>query len=335
MSDPTRADLDALIARLSQGGLQDLAARWVAWSLDRPAHEVLDVERLSDLVVAALDAGAQSPRLESWWVERVKAARAAVPKGTARPHVPEELLPPLTELLSRPLAPERALVRRLMRHEAVEELFRETLVGALHGFVARIRTMGLLTPAPFQEAAKVGFGRLKGVFGEARDGLLGGLSHEIERQAEAKIRDFVDAGIQSVLDEVAGHLSNPANAPRFAAWRVHMMDVLLDTELDKLARELDKMGPEPVVAATTGALRALSGRPAFRDEVRSALAAARDALGARTLRSVLEEGGISEAGWREPMEALLVAQLSAFVAAPVFRAWAGEWVVGEAKLQGD
>lgn len=317
----------ALVTRLQQGGLEDLARRWVAWSLDRPAHEVLDVERLSDLVVAALDAGAQSPRLETWLVERLRAARDAVPKGTARPHVPGELLPPLTDLLGQPLAPERALVRRLMRHAAVEELFRETLVGALHGFLARLRSAGTFAPAPFQEAASRGFGRLKGVFGDAREGILGGLSHEFERQAEAKIRDFVDLGIQSVLDEVAGHLSNPANAPRFAAWRVHMLDVLLDTELAALGRELDKLGPEPVIAATVGGLRALSHRPAFRDEVRAALSGARDALGDRTLRSLLDESGVGEAGWREPMEALLTEQLKAFVATPVFAEWAGEWVV--------
>lgn len=312
---------DLVLARIRDGGLVRLARLAVEHVLTQPVSALLDPAWTADLALAALDAAAHNPAAEAQLLARAKEARARVPNIRLQGRLPAEAMDPLREALARPYVPDRVLVRRLLRHEAAERLLKDILMGALQGFAKRLRS-----PAPNLGRS---LGRFKDAFGDGmREGLLGGLSHELERQAEARVREFVDSALQTLMDEVALHLSDPAHAATYGAWRAFFLDTLLDTPLPDLAREVDKLDLEALVRTTVGVARSLSRRPESRDELRSAFEVALREAGGRTVRELLAEGGLPEDVWRGQIEEMLVRQAEGFVETAAFRGWLEE-VLGE------
>lgn len=312
------AELEAVLARLDQGGWERLATLWVEHLLDRPVSELLDPALVADLAVTTLEATASNDRTEAWLRERINEARARVPTGNLRDRVPSEIVAPLERLLERPYVPERLLVRRLLRHEAVETLLRDTLVGALGSFARRMRPPGL-------GQAGRGLGRLRESFGEGlKEGLLGGLSHELERQAEARVRDFVDSTLQAIMDEVAIHLCDPANALQFGAWRAYLLETLLDTDLRTLAREAEKFDPEAAFEASHAIVKALLQQKDLKEQIRTGLERVATEAGDRSLRGMLAEAGLDPELWRPGVEAMLAREGRSLGSSAAFRVWLGE-----------
>ena len=136
------------------------------------------------------------------------------------------------------MVPDRALVGRLVEHGAIEDLLRELLVGALQGFVKRLR--------PAVPGSDRAVGRLRSLK-RVSEGMLGGLGAEIERQAEQKAKDFVDSILSSVVAQAADDLCDPAKAEDYGRFRAHLLDQLLDTPLEDLKREADKLDTDTVV----------------------------------------------------------------------------------------
>lgn len=308
--------VETVLARLEGGGWDRFAAAWVDHLLGRPLAELIDPDWLAELVVALLEATVDNAQTEAWLKARVTALRGRVPTGNLRGRVPPEVVAPLSRLLSRPFSPDRTLVRRLLRHEAVERLLKDTLVGALQGFAHRLRPPVPLAP---------GLGRLRESFGAGmKEGLLGGLSQEIERQAEVKAREFVDGALQSVMDEVATHLCDPAHAQRYGAWRGYLLDTLLDSPMPTLAREADKLDLDEIVATVRAVGQALVRRAELRDEIRRGLKALAAEAGEQTVRGALAESGVAESAWRPSAERMLVREARAFSQSPAFHALLGE-----------
>ena len=307
---------ETVLARLSDGGWERLASGVVDHLLSRPLAELIDPGWLAELVVAVLEATVDNAQTEAWLRARVTAMRGRIPAGNLRARMPGDVVRPLHRLLSRPYAPDRLLVRRLLRHEAVERLLKDTLLGAIQGFAQRLRP-----PVPIAP----GLGRLRDSFGAGmKDGLLGGLSHELERQAEVKAREFVDSALQSVMDEVATHLTDPAHAPRYGAWRGYLLDTVLDTPLQTLAKEADKLDLDEVVATTRAVGQAIVRRPELTDEIRRGLEVLGREAGQTTVASALAEGGLTESAWRPSLERMMVREARAFADTPAFRDWLGE-----------
>jgi hypothetical protein len=150
--------------------------------------------------------------------------------------------------------------------------------------------------------------------------MLGGLSQEIERQAEARIKDFVDGAVHSFVEQVADHVTAPEHAAAYAAFRVHLVDTLVDTELAVFASEIDKLHPEALVATGAATARALARREGFEGEIAAALRAAIDASSGRSLGELLAQAGIRE-DWRRETESQLVAEARNLVASDAFRRW--------------
>ena len=322
MSESPKAPSAELVTRrLNDGGWQRFASAWIDHLLARPIADLIDPAWVADLTVALLEATVDNPQTEAWIRTRVLALRAAVPTGSLRAAVPPDVVRPLNALLRRPYAPDQALVRRLLRHDAVEHLLKDTLLSALQGFARKLRP-----PGGFGHGAVMpGLGKLRDSFGAGmRDGLLGGLSHELERQAEQKAREFVDSALQSVMDEVATHLCDPAHAPRYGAYRAYLLDALLDTPLSALAREGDKLDLDEVVNTTRAVGQALVRRASLKDEIRRGLELLAREAGQTTAGQAMAESGIAEAAWRPSAEAMLVREASAFSATPAFEAWLGE-----------
>jgi hypothetical protein len=195
----------------------------------------------------------------------------------------------------------------------MQRLLRDVLVGALRGFVRKLKAP---VPRPLS--------KLRALGGKAlQDGVLGGLSHEIERQAEARIKDFVDGAVHGFVEQVADHVTAPEHTSAYAAFRVHLVDTLLDTELSVFAGEIEKLQPEALVATGAATARALARRDGFEGEIERALRAAIDASSGRSLGELLDEAGIRE-DWRKEAEGQLAAQARNLVASDAFRRWLAE-----------
>ena len=178
-----RTDAEQLQRRLENGGLESLATLAIDHLLTRPVAELVDPEWVARQMVLALEAVSAGPETEEWLAKRIAELRETVPSGTVGDRMPDEIRRPLRDVVGRVYLPDRVLVGRLLDHAAMQRLLRDVLVGALRGFVAKLKAP---VPRPLS--------RLRALGGKAlQDGVLGGLSHEIERQAEARIKDFQDA----------------------------------------------------------------------------------------------------------------------------------------------
>ena len=74
--------------------------------------------------------------------------------------------------------------------------------------------------------------------------MLGGLGAEIERQADKP--NFVDSILSSVVAQAADDL-RPCEGRGLRALSGHLLDQLLDTPLEDLKREADKLDTDTVV----------------------------------------------------------------------------------------
>ena len=305
-----RTEAERLLRRLEDGGLDSLATLAIDHVLARPVSELVDPEWVAHQVVLALEAVSAGPETEQWLAKRIADLRDTVPAGTVGDRLPDEIRRPLRDVVEKTYLPDRVLVGRLLDHAAMQLLLRDVLVGALRGFVAKLKAP---VPRPLS--------KLRALGGKAlQDGVLGGLSSEIERQAEARIKDFVDGAVHTFVEQVADHVTAAQHAPAYAAFRVHLVETLLDTELAVFAGEIDKLQPEDLVATGAATARALARRAGFEGEIAAALRAAIDASSGRSLGDLLAEAGIRE-DWRRETEAQLAAQARNLVASEGFRMW--------------
>jgi hypothetical protein len=330
LGDPA---LVALVrARLAGGALDKLVHDVVQHVLERPVAELLEPGWLAQQVLTGLRAGTRDDRTERWVRDQLRELQAAVPKGKLGGQVPSEVLVPLRAVLSRKLLFDRALVGRMLDHDAARHLVTDLLSGALHSFVEKLRPVAGVASSIGQSMtagrAGRGFDRLKllgqGVKGLS-EGVLGGISAEIEHRAEGRVKDFVDGALSAAMDQVADHLCAPENAARYASYRLHVLDTVLDTDNRVLVGELDKLDPDNLVATVAGALRSLADRPGFEAELERALRAGIEGTGGRSLGDLLRETGIERGEGDDVWRARLTEQLSAeariFVAGDAFGAW--------------
>lgn len=310
------ASTKQVVSRLEDGGLASLATLIVDWMMERPVGQLVEPRWMAEQVVVALEAVSSGPQTEQWLNKRIAELREQVPEGTTGDRVPREVSDPLLDVVGKTYLPDRALVGRLLDHDAVRRLFKDVLVGAIEGFVRRLRL-----PPGSQERASRRLGKLRALGEKAlQDSVLGGLSHELERQAEQRIREFVEGAIHAVIEEVGDHLCAPEHADRYASYRAYLVQSVLDTELQVIAGEIDKLHPDDLVATGAATARALAGRDGFVEEVEAVIAAVIEAAEGRSMRDYLTEAGVKES-WRDDVEAMLVQRGLEIVRTPEFTVW--------------
>lgn len=295
------------LARLKNGGIDAFVDLLLNDLLDRPVVELVDPDWLAARLAEATRSAAADPQVESWFRDRVTDARRRVPQG--RPQVPPEILDPLRALLARPYVPDRALVGRLLDHEAVRLLLRSLFQDLLIGFVKKLKA-----PLPAAARSPLNLGGLKR-FGE---GVLGAVGHELEAQVDGKAREFMDAGIGRLVDQLADHLCDPQRTRDFGDWRAHGVDVLLGTDMKVLAGEVEKLDPESLVATGAALVRGIANRPELPTELAAIIRAATEATEGRTARSLL--GGLEQHGI-DAVRDVLVQRGRAVVETRAFAAW--------------
>jgi hypothetical protein len=265
------------------------------------------------LAASARDAAAD-PRVEEWFRARVVDARARVPSGP--PVVPHEIRGPLRDVLARPYVPDREILGRILDHDAARLLLRNLFQDVLVAFARRIRpTMpGQGKPLPVFK----GLHRLGG-------NMLAAAGHELEQQVEHRAREFMDAGVQRLVEKLADELCNPRLVNEYGEWRAHAMDVLLATDLTRLAAEVEKLDPEALVATGAALVRGIAGREELVGQLEQVLRAALDASENRSVRELL--GGLEVHGIGMIRD-VMRQRARAVVETDAFAAWWEEIVEG-------
>ncbi len=330
MSESALRDIDDLVVRLEGPPIEALVAMVVEHTLNRPLEELLAPEWVADQVLLTLDSATQNDATRTWIQSQVRAMRQQVPAGKPRDHLPHEVVHPLRQIVARPILLDRVLVGRLLDHEAARHLVTDILNNGLRGFAEKLKPVAGAVSNTVQQSR--GFGRLKKLSSGVQtlgDGILGGMSRELEQRAEQKILVFVDDALHAAMERVADHLCDPDNAARFGDYRAHALDVLLDTDNRSLAREFDKLEPDNVVDVAVATLRAVSRREGLREELVEAVRRVIHENGRRTLRDWLREAGVhsvSEEEWRRGFQEQLVQEARVFVRTPTFREWLVSWL---------
>ncbi len=307
------------MARLRSGGTDRLVDLLLDDLLDRPLEEMIDVPWLARQLGAAARSASRDTRLEARVREHVASLRRRVGSGPVP--VPREIRAPLRELLARGYVPDRLLVGRLLDHDTARLMLQHIFQDLLGAIIRRLK-------APAQSAAArtpLAFGRLQKL-GERLGGEVRGvLGQEVERVVEEKAREVMDASLFRLVEVMADHLCDPNMGVAYAAWRVHMLDVVLGSDQRALAAEVEKLDPDELVATSVALARALVNRPELDGELESVLRLAVEESQGRSLRTML--GGL-EAHGIDVLRDLLRQRAAAVVETPGFTAWWDEVVEG-------
>lgn len=309
----------AALGRLRAGGTDRLVDLLLDDVLDRPLSELVDPAWVARQLVVASRAVAADQKLEDWLRGRLAELRKQVPQGHLP--LPASVRGPLEEVLKKPYRPDRLLVGRLMDHDTARALLKSTFHDLLVGFARKLR------PAMPSRPAGINLGGRLSKLGEVVGGVVG---HEVERQVEEKAREFMEAGVQRLVNTIADHLCDPRWVEDYASWRLYALDVLLSTDMKDLQAEVEKLDPDALVATGTAIARGFLAREELESELFSVLKTALEQSGNRSLRSLLSEVGSGEIGDQgiRMLRDLLRQRAAAVVETEAFAQWWAEVVEG-------
>lgn len=294
-------------ARLRAGGVDRFVDLMVDDLLDRPVAELVDPAWLARQLAATARAAAADPQVEAWIRSRVKDVRGRVGAGPVA--LPRELRGPLEEVLRRPYVPDREVVGRILDHDTSRLLLKQLFQDMLVGFARKLR--------PALPAAKAPLPAFRGLQ-KLGENVLGGLGHELEAQLETRAREFMDAGVQRLVEHLADLLCDPKLVREYGDWRVHGLTVILATDQRRLAGELEKLDPDALVATGAALVREVAGSEALVGQLESLLRTAMEEAEGRSLRSLL--GGLEVHGL-DVLRGVMAQRARALVETPAFEAW--------------
>jgi hypothetical protein len=303
---------DTLIARLNDGATASLVTLSVDHVMTQPVNALIEADWLAGQIVTAIAAASESDQTERWIRERIAELRANPPPGSLRDQLPTEVIGPVRDMVVRPFVPDRVIIGRMLGHRAVETLVRDLLVGAIQSFSQRFRP-NLPSGIP---GAGLGLRSLKKV----RKSVLGGIGQELEKQAESRVREFVDSVLAQVLAQVADRICDAKDAEIYGRFRGHLMDQILDTPMVDLDHELGKVDPDALVQTGVAIANSLAKRANLRDEVRDMVQAGLEAMGDKTIGAHLKEAGITDE-WRAEIEPQMVNRCAEIVQTTAFHDW--------------
>ncbi len=308
---------EAARKRLVEGGTDRLVDLLLDDLLDSPVSDLVDPAWLARQLAATAKQAAADPQVEAFFRARVQDARSHVPAG--HPSLPPELRDPLRQVLNRPYVPDREIVGRLMDHSTARLLLRNLFQDVLVAFAKKLKPAS--TP---KMPGGLPFGGLRGLqrLGEGIQHFVG---EEFEAQVEHRAREFMDAGVQRLVEKMADHLCDPALTVEYGEWRVHGLDVLLATDSHKLAAEVEKLDPDSLVATGAALVRGIAGQEALVEQFEAMLKSAMAASGGRSARELL--GGL-EAHGIDLVRSVMRERARALVDTPKFEQWWEEVVGG-------
>ena len=153
----------------------------------------------------------------------------------------------------------------------MEQLFHDVLSSVLLDFTDTIKTWTQTASSMtsnMRPKGMGGFGRLK-AFGEKalQNTPLGQIGQIIEQQAQQKILQFLDQSIASIIRRSAVEIGKPENRAQQALYRLHVLDVLLSTDNQRLMDQFTVFEPTFIVETITQTTQAILDLPSFQDQL--------------------------------------------------------------------
>lgn len=307
--------------------LRGLARMVVAETTATPLRELATPRWLASQLATALEALTRGDAFRSALQARLDRGREAwsTDERVLREVMPDEVIPPLEQLLRRDYTPSEGLARRIVRQPAVRDLIAGILDDAIRRFARRMRTfddsMGGLGQRAARRGRRLGKGLLAaaGVADVATD-LARNLSGELEAAMEVRVKAFIGEATARAADSLVQDLSDPDTAETFAEFRVALLHEILDTPIHELVNEAENLGPLDAVDVIQEAIRVELGRDGFVARAEARIETLLDEAGDGTLGAWLEEVELRDV-WVDTTTELVTARLRAVVETDDFVAW--------------
>ncbi|MBX2802454.1 MAG: hypothetical protein KTR31_32540 [Myxococcales bacterium] len=305
--------------------LADLAALVVAQTTATPLAELARPEWIANQVAAGLEAATRGDHLRAWVDARIAEQRDrwAAEERPLKGFVPDEALEPLQSLLGRPYVPDEELVYRLIDQPAIRELVHTVLSQTVQGFRKRLGDVDGMLAGLSRRAAKHGKGLLGNVgrnLGGMAENIVGAVRDEVDHALEGRIADFMDNATTQALRTIADHAADPAQAQALAQLRLAVLDVVLDSPIQELAAEADKLKPEEIIDVVVGAVRSSLADPEFVPRLRSRIADTLQEAGDGTFGDWLDEVELTSV-WTRTTTEFVADRLASVVQSDAFETW--------------
>jgi hypothetical protein len=337
MSNSQQLDASVLVP-LILSGLQGSATRKmvrlaVDFLLRQPLQSIVPLSLVHRQTLMILGNIVESEQTQVWLVEQIKQAQASVPDGTPGDFVPSEIQQPLRNALSQHVEIDTDLVHQLMNHPTMEQLFHDVLASVLLDFTETIKTWTQtatsMTSSMGPKGVSSGFGRLKRLSEKVvQNSPLGQITQLIEQQAQQKILQFLDQSIASIIRRSAVEIGKPEHQSQQAAYRLHVLDVLLSTDNQRLVDQLTVLSPELLVETGVQTVRAFLDLPTFQAQILLVLQQFLDSVGEQSVYDFLEASNLGD-DWRDEVEEYVTEIALQVIAEPQFAAILTEMLSGE------
>ncbi|MCL2013263.1 MAG: hypothetical protein FWG75_10820 [Cystobacterineae bacterium] len=313
----------------AQALLENLAKLLTEHAFEARGVELYNMELGVSLVQKTLQAWLCSEAAISkieCWVEEVFNQW----NGDARPLealLSAKLKQGLLALSLRPFSPSPVLLKSLLGTPPVRELIRKALARALGDFARRATAS--MAPAPVAQVAQ-GVGQWAklaartalskaGALGE----MVGAMSNEVERQAEKRAAEFVDAALEKTIEDLAQAFSNPSHNSEAVALRHALLETALGWRLPQLAREIANADLPGAARSLQSALSEWVASEEFGAKLLGGIGFLRKE--STSWKGILERHGLLST-WFEAAQQQTLRQLQALVQTPAFGLWLGLWV---------
>lgn len=307
--------------------LQALARMVVDETTATPLAELATPRWLASQLATALEALTRGDAFKSALEARLERGREtwATDERPLREVVPDEVVPPLEKLLSRPYTPSEGLARRIVRQPAVKDFIGHILEDAIRRFARRMRALdegaGSLGSRAARRGRRFGKGLLAAAgVAEVASDLARSVSEEFEHALESRVKHFVAEATTRAAENMVSELTDPESAETFAEFRVALLHEVLDTPIQDLMAEAEGLGPLDAVDILQEAIRAELARDAFIDRAESRIEGLLAEAGDGTLGAWLDEVELRDV-WVDTTTELVTARLRAVVETDAFVAW--------------
>lgn len=323
--------MDKALERLRDpegAALTALARLVVEETTATPLKDIASPRWMASQLATALEALTRGDLARDFVERRVESGRGRLEADTEplRNHIPEDVDKPLRELLSHEWTPDEEMVFRILDQPAMRALVAEILTTMLTRFRKRMRSLepGLLKGLGGR-AAKRGkslFGGMAGNLQGLAGNVVGAVRDEVESGLDELVKEFVDSATRDAVRGIASYIAANEHQNAFADLRIGVLDVILDTPVNELLTEADKIRPMELVDVVVGAARAAISEDDFVDRAEARIAAVLDEAGDGTLGAWLEEVELLTV-WTDTTTELVAQRLMAVVRTDAFTAW---WV---------
>ena len=308
-----------IIQGLQGNATKELVKLTIDFLLQQPLKNIVPLTLVQNQVTMLLQTLVQSEQTQAWLVSQIEQAQSIVPKGTPGDYVPSTIQEPLRRALQQEIPVDTDLVHQLMDHSAMEQLFHDVLSSVLLDFTDTIKTWtqtATSMTSNMRPKGMGGFGRLKALGEKAlQSSPLGQIGQIIEQQAQQKVLQFLDQSIASIIRRSANEIGKPENSAQQALYRLHVLDVLLSTDNQRLMDQFTVFEPTFIVETVTQTTQAILDLPSFQDQLADVLKQLLETVGDQSVHDFLVESDLGD-DWRVEVEDYVVSMAHQIVQQP-------------------